>query len=169
MTRKTSTKIGAPDRLDSAQSPAMPPTVPPTGRARAPAPAALDSGSKVKTGPAPKRDQLIGMLSARSGAELAAISTRFGWLPHTTRAALSGLRKAGYQVLTEKWSDGKPARYRIAAQTGAAGPGHPTPRSTEPAATEMPPEQGLASTPPALTDQMAAKAGRAGDPVRGGA
>jgi hypothetical protein len=36
-----------------------------------------------------------------------------GWLPHTTRAALTGLRKRGYTVLLER-QDGKPSLYRIA-------------------------------------------------------
>jgi hypothetical protein len=35
-----------------------------------------------------------------------------GWLPHTTRAALTGLRKRGYAVLLER-QDGKPSLYRI--------------------------------------------------------
>jgi hypothetical protein len=44
-----------------------------------------------------------------------------GWLPHTTRAALTGLRKRGYAVLLER-QDGKPSLYRIAsAQDLAAG------------------------------------------------
>jgi hypothetical protein len=36
-----------------------------------------------------------------------------GWLPHTTRAALTGLRKRGYSVLLER-QDGRPSLYRIA-------------------------------------------------------
>ncbi len=55
------------------------------------------------------------MLSRKSGADVAAISERLGWQPHTTRAALSRLRKAGYEVLSEKSGNGKPARYRITA------------------------------------------------------
>ena len=35
-----------------------------------------------------------------------------GWLPHTARAALTGLRKRGYTVLLER-QDGKPSLYRI--------------------------------------------------------
>ena len=62
-----------------------------------------------------KRESMIDMLSRKSGADVAAISERLGWQPHTTRAALSRLRKAGYEVLSEKSGNGKPARYRITA------------------------------------------------------
>lgn len=62
-----------------------------------------------------KRDQLIRILSTRRGAEADTISGKFGWQPHTTRAALSGLRKAGFVIRTEKSADGKLTRYRIAA------------------------------------------------------
>jgi hypothetical protein len=60
-----------------------------------------------------KREQLIKLLSVKHGIDLASISAAFGWLPHTTRAALSGLRKAGHAVQTEKGECGKPTRYRI--------------------------------------------------------
>ena len=60
-----------------------------------------------------KHDQLIRMLSSPRGAGADAISRKFGWRAHTTRAALSRLRKAGYEVQTEKSGHGKPARYQI--------------------------------------------------------
>ena len=64
------------------------------------------------TGPS-KKDQLIKMLLRKSGADAVAISEKFGWQPHTTRAALSGLRKAGFDVAKESTGSGKPTRYRI--------------------------------------------------------
>lgn len=67
--------------------------------------------SKPKT----KQAQLIDMLSRKAGADVKAISKHFGWQPHTTRAALSGLRKSGYELSTEKSGNGKPSRYRIVA------------------------------------------------------
>jgi len=42
--------------------------------------------------PRTKKAQLILMLSRKTGADVSTISEKFGWLPHTTRAALSGLR-----------------------------------------------------------------------------
>lgn len=63
-----------------------------------------------------KKDQLIRMLSAKAGAEIGAVSEKLGWQTHTTRAALSGLRKAGFELVGETPGDGKPTRYRIVAR-----------------------------------------------------
>ena len=62
-----------------------------------------------------KKDQLIKLLSSKSGREIKAISETLGWQHHTTRAALSGLRKAGYDLAVEKAKDGKLSRYRISS------------------------------------------------------
>ena len=56
--------------------------------------------------PITKKAQLIRMLSRKSGADVSAISDKFGWLPHTTRAALSGLRKSGFELTSEKPGNG---------------------------------------------------------------
>ncbi len=45
---------------------------------------------------ATKGDRLVQLLRARSGVDIAALSGKLGWQPHSTRAALSRLRKAGY-------------------------------------------------------------------------
>jgi hypothetical protein len=42
------------------------------------------------------------------------------WLPHTTRAALTGLRKRGYAVLMSR--EAKSTRYRLAASTAVIAP-----------------------------------------------
>lgn len=65
--------------------------------------------------PQTKKAQLIKLLSRKSGADVSAISEKFGWLPHTTRAALSGLRKSGFELTSEKPSNGGLSRYRIIA------------------------------------------------------
>jgi hypothetical protein len=62
-----------------------------------------------------KKAQLIRILSAKAGADVARISETLGWQSHTTRAAISGLKKAGYEVATEKPEGGKSTRYRITA------------------------------------------------------
>jgi hypothetical protein len=49
-----------------------------------------------------KRAQLIGMLERPEGASVAEIGQRLGWLPHTVRAAITGLRKAGREVTRSK-------------------------------------------------------------------
>lgn len=65
--------------------------------------------------PPTKRARLIRLLSAGTGRDIASISKTLGWQAHSTRAALSGLRKAGYELGVEKAARNKPARYRITA------------------------------------------------------
>ena len=60
-----------------------------------------------------KKARLISLLTTKAGADITSISKRFGWLPHSTRAALSGLRKAGYEITIMKVGTGKPTKYRI--------------------------------------------------------
>jgi hypothetical protein len=60
-----------------------------------------------------KQALIVKMLSRKAGATLEALVDATGWLPHTTRAALTGLRKRGYTVLLER-QDGRPSLYRIA-------------------------------------------------------
>ena len=45
-----------------------------------------------------KLDRLLGMVSADEGVTLDELIGATGWLPHTARAALTGLRKRGYDV-----------------------------------------------------------------------
>jgi predicted ArsR family transcriptional regulator len=59
-----------------------------------------------------KKDQLIRLLGAKSGRRADDLSKTLGWQPHTLRAAVSGLRKAGYHVSCEKHGTGS-AKYRI--------------------------------------------------------
>lgn len=66
-----------------------------------------------------KQALIIKMLSRKPGATLEALVDATGWLPHTTRAALTGLRKRGYTVLLER-QDGKPSHYRIASRHNRA-------------------------------------------------
>ncbi|WP_420558857.1 DUF3489 domain-containing protein [Roseovarius sp.] len=47
---------------------------------------------------------------------MVALSKKLGWQTHSTRAALTGLRKAGFEIAATKSEDGKPTRYRIAAE-----------------------------------------------------
>ena len=45
-----------------------------------------------------KLDRVLAMLSATSGATIAELIAATHWLPHTTRAVLTGLRKRGYEL-----------------------------------------------------------------------
>jgi Protein of unknown function (DUF3489) len=60
-----------------------------------------------------KRARLIGMLERPEGASVAEIGQRLGWLPHTVRAAITGLRKAGREVTRCKDADDRSV-YRLA-------------------------------------------------------
>jgi hypothetical protein len=66
-----------------------------------------------------KQARIIKMLSRKSGATLQALVDVTGWLPHTTRAALTGLRKRGYEVVLER-QDGKSSIYRITSANDRA-------------------------------------------------
>jgi len=60
-----------------------------------------------------KRAKLIAMLERPEGASVAEIGQRLGWLPHTVRAAITGLRKAGRAVTRSKDADDRSV-YRFA-------------------------------------------------------
>jgi hypothetical protein len=60
-----------------------------------------------------KRAVLIGMLEQPEGASVAEIGQRLGWLPHTVRAAITGLRHAGREVTRSKDAAGHSV-YRLA-------------------------------------------------------
>lgn len=69
-----------------------------------------------------KRDQLVKMLRRKAGADVPTISEKMGWQAHSTRAALTGLRKAGFELEAAKPVKGGPSRYRIVKEpTKAAG------------------------------------------------
>jgi DNA-binding IclR family transcriptional regulator len=59
-----------------------------------------------------KLAQVIELLQRADGATMIDLSQATGWLPHTTRAALTGLRKRGYAVIRERIGAGDSV-YRI--------------------------------------------------------
>lgn len=73
---------------------------------------ATANASKRKSGATPaksaskgtksKQDQLVALLSKPNGVRVAVISDRLGWQAHTVRAAISGLRKRGHEIVTSK-------------------------------------------------------------------
>ena len=66
-----------------------------------------------------KRAQLIRMLKAKTGADVAQLSKKLGWQKHTTRAALTGLRKAGFAIERNASDGGGGSIYRITAEPSA--------------------------------------------------
>lgn len=85
-----------------------PATLPRKTRTRAPAAEA----------PTSKKDQLIALLRSKGGADVQAISDTLGWQPHTVRAALTGLRKAGVALEKMAVREGERTRYRINVKRG---------------------------------------------------
>jgi len=59
-----------------------------------------------------KQAQIISLMRRKNGATLDDMVEATGWLPHTTRAALTGLRKKGYSIEKAKSPKGK-TTYRI--------------------------------------------------------
>ena len=82
-----------------------------------------------------KKDELIRRLKAKAGADVATVGGRLDWQPHTVRAAITGLRKAGHVVVASRPAGGGALRYRIAPGAGKAGA----------AKTELPNTGGVAS------------------------
>ena len=70
---------------------------------RAPAIAAAPAAPKtILTKPPSKQDRLAALLMRDEGASLDQMVAATGWLPHTTRAALTGLKKKGYTISSDK-------------------------------------------------------------------
>lgn len=65
-----------------------------------------------------KQSMLICLLKQEEGASLAVIVEATGWQPHTTRAALTGLRKKGHAV--ERFRSDEETRYRIVTSSIAS-------------------------------------------------
>ena len=71
-------------------------------RASASTAPATPKPSSIKTRRVSKQDQLAALLIRDEGATLDQMIEATGWLPHTTRAALTGLRKKGYAIDSDK-------------------------------------------------------------------
>ena len=72
-----------------------------------------------KPAPATKTSAVIALLERDTGATLAELIAATSWLPHTTRAALTGLRKKGH--LIERSKRGEETCYCIAPRAGDGG------------------------------------------------
>lgn len=100
MTTKTNpAKAAAPPKLTRSTKRSTP------AEQSKPAPdiAAARTASKADvTKPPSKREQLAALLVRDEGASLDQMIAATGWLPHTTRAALTGLKKKGYAISSDK-------------------------------------------------------------------
>jgi hypothetical protein len=81
--------------------------------AQPPSPNPVATASRVT-----KASTVVALLSQPAGATLPELITATGWLPHTTRAALTGLRKRGHVIV--RYSRDGATCYRIDAAAAAA-------------------------------------------------
>ena len=56
---------------------------------------------------------VVGLLRREGGATIDQLAAAMGWLPHTTRAALTGLRKRGFGIDRRKAKDERAGAYII--------------------------------------------------------
>jgi Protein of unknown function (DUF3489) len=70
-----------------------------------------------KPEPTSKNQQVIDLLSREGGATLEAMSSLASWQPHSTRSFMTGLKKKGHVIESDK-IDGV-RRYRIVSSGGA--------------------------------------------------
>ena len=92
--------------------------VPPTSPQTNPDKSALAAASNASLSPSQPRGrtklaQVISLLQRDIGATLDDLIATTGWLPHTTRAALTGLRKRGYPVTRERSNPERGSTYFI--------------------------------------------------------
>jgi hypothetical protein len=73
-----------------------------------------------------KLAQVVELLQQDRGASIAELIVATGWLPHTTRAALTGLRKRGFVTAIDRSDKERGSIYRVegspAAEDSAAAP-----------------------------------------------
>ena len=67
-----------------------------------------------------KLGSVLDMLSAEAGATIGELMAATGWLEHSTRAALTGLRRRGYRLSLTRRERDRASVYRIEASGGAA-------------------------------------------------
>ena len=65
-----------------------------------------------------KADTIVDLLQRPTGASIAELTEATGWQQHSVRAALTGLRKTGREVVRTK-DDQDVTRYCIAAESGS--------------------------------------------------
>jgi hypothetical protein len=92
------------------------PALPPQMEAKdAPPGEGMEPGPPGPSGPraGSKLAQVIELLARNDGATIEELIAATGWLAHTTRAALTGLRKRGYAVEIDRSDDKRGSFYRI--------------------------------------------------------
>jgi Protein of unknown function (DUF3489) len=84
-------------------------------------PAASDKGAEAGTAPPREGSKLasvMALLRRSEGATIEVLTKATGWLPHTTRAAITGVRKRGYSVILDRSAEGASV-YRLSNPQGS--------------------------------------------------
>ena len=114
VTAATEVTSGVTDMIGGPASPPKPPKPPKRRMAREPQAGAGRVESKADDGElahsltsraTSKIASVIALLDRAEGATLAEMVEATGWLPHTTRAALTGLKKKGHTITKDKRGD----------------------------------------------------------------
>ena len=98
-----------PDGMDAEGTGSFPAAEPAPVRSQAVAPRA---GTKIS--------EVVAALETDAGATIDEIVASTGWLPHTARAALTGLRKRGYAIASDRSDRARGTVYRIGRTDGIA-------------------------------------------------
>ena len=86
-----------------------------------PKPVGKPEPKSIESQPKTKKARLIALLSAKGGVTVPVLAETLGWLPHTTRAALTGLKKDGMTITRLTPEDGSRAsRYTLGSANGSA-------------------------------------------------
>lgn len=84
-------------------------------------PAAKPDRKNNEPKPKTKKARLIELLKVKDGVTVPVLAETLGWLPHTTRAALTGLKKDGMTLTKLPPHEGERAsRYTLASAKGSA-------------------------------------------------
>ena len=70
--------------------------------------------------PGSKRALILDLLHRKDGATIHALMDATGWLPHTTRAALTGLHKSGFAIERSRDPQADVSVYRIEPSASVA-------------------------------------------------
>ena len=112
MTEATTTKAAnkRPRRMAREPEQQMTGTSVPPGKGIAPTPPPMPAKPETKS------DLVLELLARADGATIYQLAAATGWLPHTTRAMLTGLKKKGHIIASVKPAEGS----RIYRTTGKA-------------------------------------------------
>lgn len=115
ITRAGRDAIGVEDETKAATAPVEQKKMAVAGKASVTKEPIVSTASRLRDGS--KQALVVSMLSAKAGTTIEALIDATGWLPHTTRAALTGLRKRRFEIERSR-EDGAPSIYRIVGSAG---------------------------------------------------